>query len=49
MTYIPVKHQEKNYRIPTTSTPNNRAQLIYATSVSLLNLNRPTNLPPVSK
>ena len=49
MTYIPVKHQEKNYIITATPTPNQRAQRIGAMSVSLLNLNTPTNLPPVGK
>ena len=49
MTYSPVKYKGKNYRIPTTSTSNNHAQLIGAMSVSLLNLNTTTKLPPVGK
>ena len=49
MTYSPVKHQEKNYSIPTTSNPNHHAQRIGATSASLLNLNTPKSLPPVGK
>ena len=49
MTYSPMKYQEKNYSTPTTSTTNHYAQHIGATSVSLLNLNTPTNLPPVGK
>ena len=44
-----MKHQEKNYSIPTTSTPNHYVQRISATSVILLNLNTPTNLPPMGK
>ena len=37
------------HRIPTTSTPNHRAQRIGATSVSLLNLNTTEKLFPVGK
>ena len=48
-TYSRVKHKEKNYSIPTTSTPNNHAQRIAATSASLLNLHTTTKLPPVGK
>ena len=49
MTYSPVKHQEKNYSVPTTSNPNQHAQRIGATSVSLLHLYTPTNSPLVGK
>ena len=48
-TYSSVKHKEKDYSIPTTKTPNHHAQCIADTSVSLLNLNTPTKLPPVGK
>ena len=48
-TYSPVKHQEKNYRIPTTSTPNNNAQRIGGMSVHLFNLHTTAKLPPVGK
>ena len=49
MTYSPVRLREKNYSIPITSNPNHHAQRICDTSVSLLNLNTRTNLPPVGK
>ena len=49
MTYNPVKQKEKNYSIPTTSNPNHRAQRIASTSVNLLNLRTPKQLPPVGK
>ena len=39
----------KNYRIPTTSTHNHHALHIGATSLILINLNTPTNLPLVGK
>ena len=41
--------RKENYSIPTTSTPNNHAQRIAATSLSLLNLHKTTILPPVRK
>ena len=49
MTYIRVKHQEKIYSIPTTSTTNHHAQRIAAISTNLLNLHTTTKLPPVGK
>ena len=39
----------KNYSIPTNPTPYHHTQFITATSVSMLNLNTPTILPPVDK
>ena len=48
-TYSCVKHREKYYSIPTTSTKNQHAQRISSTSVSLLNLHTTTKLPPVGK
>ena len=46
MTSSPVKHQEKNYGIPTTSTPNHTTQRIGDTSVIFLTSKI---LPPVGK
>ena len=43
------KKQEKNYRIPTTSTPNHCTQLFVTTSAIILNVHTPTILPPVGK
>ena len=40
---------KKNCIITTTWNPNNHAQIIAATSVSALNLNTTTKLPPVGK
>ena len=48
MKYSPMKHQEKNYSIPTTSIPNHHAQRIGSMSVHLFNLNTTEKLPPVS-
>ena len=39
----------KNYSIPTTSTPNIHAQIIATTPVIILNLHTTTGLPPVGK
>ena len=41
--------KKKSYSIPTTSTPNHHAQIIAATSASLLNLHTATKLNPVGK
>ena len=49
MTYSPVKHQENNYRIPTTSNPNHHAQRISGMEVSFLDLQTTKKLPPVDK
>ena len=49
-TYSLVRQQEKNnYRILTTSTPNDHTQLCDATSSSILNLHTPTMLTTVGK
>ena len=48
-TYSPVKHKENMYSIPTTSSPNNHAQCISATSMSMLNLHTNTKLPLAGK
>ena len=48
-TYILVRHQEKHYSIPTTSTQNNHARRIAFTSANMLNLQKTTILPPVGK
>ena len=47
--YSTLKDKEKNYSIPTTSTPNHHAQRIPSTPASLLNLQPTTKLPPVVK
>ena len=49
MKFSLVRQKEKNYIIPTPSTPQHRAQLISATSASTLNLQKTTILPPVGK
>ena len=49
MTYSLVRHQEKNYSIPTISTLNSYTQRIVITSSSILNLYTPTILSPVGK
>ena len=49
-TYSLVRQQEKNnYRILTTSTPNDHTQLCDVTSSSILNLHTPTMLTTVGK
>ena len=42
-----MRQQEKNYIIPTTSTPNHNPQHINTTPASMLNLHTTTILPPV--
>ena len=49
MTYSPVKHQENNYSVPTTSTINHHSQRIGAMSVRSFNFNTTEKLPPVGK
>ena len=49
-TYSLVRHiKNKNYSIPTISTPNHHTQRIDTTSSSILNFNTPTILSPVGK
>ena len=48
-TYSPMKNQEKNYIIPTTSTPKYHTQHISATTVHSFNLHTTVKLPPVDK
>ena len=48
-TYNPVKHQENNYRITSTSTPNHHAPLIGAMSVRSFNLRATSKFLPVGK
>ena len=48
-TYIPVKHQEKNYSILTTSAPKHHAQHISAMPVSSFNLHTTAKSKPVGK
>ena len=47
MTYSPVKHKEKNYSIPTTSTPKHHSQRIRAMPARSFNLHTTTKLTPV--
>ena len=44
-----MRQQEKNYRIPTTSTPKKNVKRITTTSTSILNLHTPTILTLVGK
>ena len=46
-TYSPVKHQEKNYSIPTNSTPKHHAQSIGDIPVNSFNLHKTVKLSPV--
>ena len=48
-TYSLVRQQGKKYSIPTTSNPNNHAQLIATTYASMLNIHITMGLPPVGK
>ena len=47
MNYSPVKHKERNYRIPTTSTPKHHFQRIRSMPVRSFNLHTTVKLPLV--